>query len=77
MMLSQMERDLKPAEKEIVREELEAKNNKIILIFRFLLQSGQYQFFIRRLKNAIMAKLSLKQLKTNETILTKRKNEKC
>lgn len=39
-MLKYLDRELKPTEKEIVKEELETKNNKIILIFRFLIQSG-------------------------------------
>lgn len=48
----------------------------IMMIFKFFLQSNEYQFFIRRLKNVAMTKLSLKQLKTNESILNQRQEER-
>ena len=48
----------------------------IMMIFRFFLQSNEYQFFIRRLKNVAMTKISLKQLRTNESILNQRQDEK-
>ena len=40
-----------------------------MMIFRFFLQSNEYQFFIRRLKNVAMTKVSLKQLRSNENTL--------
>lgn len=48
------------AELQIVREELQSQSSMIMMIFRFLLQSNEYQFFIRRLKNVVMTKSSLK-----------------
>jgi hypothetical protein len=53
-------RDLDEGEIRIVGEELEAQSSMIMMIFRFLIQSNEYQFFIRRLKNVVMTKSSLK-----------------
>ncbi len=55
-------RDLNEEEIRIVKEELDAKSSMILMIFRFFLQSSEYSFFIRRLKNAVMTKVSFKQL---------------
>lgn len=44
----------------------------VLMIFRFFLQTGEFVFFSRRLKNVAMTKLSLKQLRSNENILNKR-----
>lgn len=43
-----------------------------MMIFRFFLQSNEYQFFIRRLKNVSMTKMSLKQLRSNESVINQR-----
>ena len=59
--------DLNKQEIMVVREELQAKSSMIMMIFRFLLQSSEYQFFIRRLKNVVMTKASLRQLNINDT----------
>jgi hypothetical protein len=55
-------RDLNESEISVVRDELQAQSSMIMMIFRFLLQSSEYQFFIRRLKNVVMTKASLRQL---------------
>ena len=69
-ILSQIpQKDLSEDEKEVVREEMQTQSSMIMMIFRFFLQSSEYQFFIRRLKNVSMTKMSLKQLRTNETVL--------
>ena len=52
--------DLNENEISIVSEELQSQSSMILMIFRFLLQSGEYQFFIRRLKNVVMTKASLR-----------------
>jgi hypothetical protein len=41
----------------------------VLMIFRFFLLGHEYPFFVRRLKNAAMTKISLKQLTNNESIL--------
>lgn len=53
-------RDLTDQEVQVVMEELEAKSSMILMIFRFFLQSSEYPFFIRRLKNVVMTKASFK-----------------
>lgn len=53
-------KDLSEDEKEIIREEMQTQNSMIMMIFRFFLQSNEYQFFIRRLKNVAMTKISLR-----------------
>ena len=65
-------KDLSEDEKEIIREEMQTQSSMIMMIFRFFLQSNEYQFFVRRLKNVSMTKMSLKQLRSNETILGQR-----
>lgn len=52
--------DLSEQEVRVVMEELEAKSSMILMIFRFFLQSSEYPFFIRRLKNVVMTKASFK-----------------
>ena len=54
--------DMNEQEVTVVKEELDAKSSMILMIFRFFLQSNEYQFFIRRLKNVVMTKASLRQL---------------
>ena len=56
-------------ERQIVREELQDPAGMIAMIFRFFLQSQEYSFFIRRLKNVAITKISLRQLSCNEGIL--------
>ena len=46
------------------------------MIFRFFLQSGEYQFFLRRLKNVVTTKRSLHQLRSNEVIINQRLEER-
>lgn len=55
-------KDLTEEEVRIVQEELDAKSSMILMIFRFFLQSSEYAFFIRRLKNVVMTKVSFKQM---------------
>lgn len=62
-------RDLNEEEIMVIREELQAQSSMIMMIFRFFLQSGEFQFFIRRLKNVVMTKASLRQLSSNEAVL--------
>ncbi|CDW72601.1 UNKNOWN [Stylonychia lemnae] len=69
-------KDLSESEKSIIREELQTQNSMIMMIFRFFLQSNEYQFFIRRLKNVAMTKVSLKQLRSNENILNQRQEDR-
>ena len=57
--------DLNEQEVNVVKEELDSKSSMILMIFRFFLQSNEYQFFIRRLKNVVMTKASLRQLSYN------------
>lgn len=57
--------DLNDQEVTVVKEELDAKSSMILMIFRFFLQSNEYQFFIRRLKNVVMTKASLRQLSSS------------
>ena len=38
-------------EAQILRNELENKQNMVLMIFKFFLQSKEYSFFVRRLKN--------------------------
>ena len=52
--------DLNDQEIKVILEEVEAKSSMILMIFRFFLQSGEYPFFIRRLKNVVMTKASFK-----------------
>mmetsp|Transcript_18800 Transcript_18800/g.17940 ORF Transcript_18800/g.17940 Transcript_18800/m.17940 type:complete len:172 (+) Transcript_18800:239-754(+) len=47
-------------------EEIDHQNNMVLMIFRFYLQANEYGFFIRRLKNVAMTKLSLSQVKQTE-----------
>jgi len=46
------------------------------MILRFYLQSGEFKFFMRRLKNVAITKMSLKQLKQNETMMTNKGPDK-
>ena len=39
------------SEKQIIKEEIKAGSNMTIMIFKFYLQSGELDFFVRRLKN--------------------------
>ena len=70
-MLGQI-KDFSDDEKAIVREEIESQNNMLLMIFRFFLQSGEFEFFVRRVKNVVITKASLKQIKSNEKILNSR-----
>ncbi len=56
-------------EKSVLVEEIKDFNSMVYMIFRFFLQSGEYKFFIRRLKNVAITKISLKQLKANEFLI--------
>jgi hypothetical protein len=67
-------KDLNDEEKEIIREEMQTQSSMIMMIFRFFLQSNEYMFFIRRLKNVAMTKMSLKQLRSNDSILNQRQD---
>lgn len=58
--------DLTEQEARVVMEELEAKSSMILMIFRFFLQSSEYPFFIRRLKNVVMTKASFKSFSPSQ-----------
>jgi len=58
--------DLSENEISVVLDELKAQSSMIMMIFRFFLQSGEYQFFLRRLKNVVMTKASLSEIGLNE-----------
>ena len=36
-----------------------SSTSMVLMIFRFFLQSGEYQFFVKRLKNVSVTKMSL------------------
>ena len=46
-------------EAQILRNELENKQNMVLMIFKFFLQSKEYSFFVRRLKNVAATRTGL------------------
>jgi|LauGreDrversion4_2_1035121.scaffolds.fasta_scaffold1236422_1 hypothetical protein len=48
-------------EKDKIRQELAADSHMVLMIFKFYLQSNEYEFFIRRLRNVT----GTAQLETN------------
>jgi hypothetical protein len=48
--------DLEAFEKEVISKEVNEGSSMTLMIFRFFLQSQEYQFFLRRLKNVAMTK---------------------
>ena len=46
-------------EAQILRSELENKQNMVLMIFKFFLQSKEYSFFVRRLKNVAATRTGL------------------
>jgi len=43
--------ELSKQEKDKVKSELELQSHMVMMIFKFYLQSNEYDFFIRRLRN--------------------------
>jgi len=50
-------KDLTAEEKDAIQGELASGNSMVLMIFRFFLQSNEYQFFIRRLKNVALTRM--------------------
>ena len=58
--------DLDSDEKLVIKNEIQAGSSMTLMIFRFYLQSQEYSFFLRRLKNVAMTKQSLHQLRNQD-----------
>ena len=57
-MLSQVtaKGDLEQEEAKTLRAELEGGSNMVMMIFKFFIQSKEYSFFLRRLKNVAVTR---------------------
>lgn len=58
--------ELDQDEKFVIKNEIAAGSSMTLMIFRFYLQSQEYSFFLRRLKNVAMTKQSLHQLRNQD-----------